>query len=73
MANVGELLENPELLEAEAERFAEMCMEKKKAEPWDQGPGVISTPEQFCAILDRVGRQPPEAYAHFCEAGKDDF
>lgn len=56
--NVGELLENPELLDKAAEEFAILCEKEmnKERESWDQGLDAISTPEQLIEIFDRIAK-----------------
>lgn len=69
MPNVGELMENPELLKQEAERVAQLCVEEqnREREPWDQGPNAITSEEQLCEIFNGIGHNTDVDYSKLCE------
>lgn len=76
MANLAELMSNPDLLESEAKKFAEMCCQEQQiiyGDPCDCDADTIQSAEQLGAIFDRIGRNHSIDYKRFCEIGREDY
>lgn len=71
MANLGELLSNPALLEEEAARVGRLCMEEPAGRQ-DMNESIENDAE-FIKFVNRIGEGSQEGYKGFCACGEEDL